>query len=307
MKKSAIIAGCILVVSLVALGLTKCSHCHRKVAELFSKSGISRSVVEPDYEGMQVHFLNVGKADCAYIQCGQNNILIDAADKEPEDTVVNYLSRQGVTHLDLVIVSHPHRDHIGQMDKVLNSFKVGTFMEPEIPDKAVPTTATYLNMLKSLQKSSAKARFAKAGETFNVGDMRVEILGPISQSDNLNNNSIVAKISYKDVSFLFTGDAEKSEERGIINSGQNIKADVLKVAHHGSITSSGVDFLNEVNPKYAIISVMKDSSNLPKQQVLKRLREFCGENVYRTDKFGNIVVFTDGKNINVTTEFRGRA
>ena len=106
---------------------------------------------------------------------------------------------------------------------------------------------------------------------------------------------------YKDVSFLFTGDAEKTEESDIINAKYNLKADVLKVGHHGSRTSSSENFLKKVSPKFAVISVGPDKNNLPKEEILKRIQKYC-KNIHRTDLNGNIIISTDGKSIKVKSE-----
>ena len=245
--------------------------------------------------------MNVGKADCAYINCNNHSILIDAADKEPMGTVTEYLKKQGVSKLDLAVISHPHRDHIGQMSEVIQEFKIDKFIEPSIPEKFLPTTTTYEKMLKEISKKNISSKLVKGGESFNLGDMHIDIFGPLSPNENLNNNSIVMKITYKDVSFLFMGDAEKTEETEILSSGFNVKANVLKVGHHGSHTSSSQSFLEKVQPEYSIISVGPDKNNLPKEEVVKRISKVC-KNIYRTDLNGNIVVSTNGKDIKVITE-----
>ncbi len=253
-----------------------------------------------DY-GMSVHFLDVGKADCCYIECEDKRILIDAADKEPTNAVVEYLERQKVKKLDLVVVSHPHRDHIGQMSSVINNFKIDKFIAAKVPDSITPTYATYEKMLRTLNKNNLKIEYVKSGKKFEIGNMKIEILAPINYHDKLNSNSIVMKITYGEVSFLFTGDAEKPEEEDIINSGENLKSTVLKVGHHGSKTSSSYNFLSKVKPAYAVISVAPDKSNLPKEIVLNRLNKFC-DKIYRTDENGTVIMRTDGKKIKFETE-----
>ncbi len=269
--------------------------------DFFDKVGVSDNTTKNYDSDMSVHFLDVGKADCAYIECDDHSILIDAADKEPTDTVVEYLKRREVTKLDLVIASHPHRDHIGQMDKVIKEFEINRFIEPDIPKDIIPTSVTYENMLKALIKKNVNIKVASPGESFDIGDMKVEIFGPISKHENINNNSVITKITYGSVSFLFMGDAEKSEESDLINSEYNLNSTVLKIGHHGSNTSSTYKFLGKVNPDYAVISVGPDKSNLPKEKVLERIKKFCG-NIYRTDESGTVIFLTDGKEIKVKTE-----
>lgn len=250
---------------------------------------------------LNVHFLDVGKADCIYINHKNHNILIDAGDKEPFSTVTEYLKKQGVKKLDLVIISHPHRDHIGQIPEILREFKVGKFIEPDIPENLVPTTMTYQNILRELQKRKINSEIVTHGKNYILGDLYLEIFGPVSHSENLNNNSIVLKLSYKNISFLFTGDAEKTEESQILNKNYDIKSDVLKVAHHGSRTSSTKKFIEKVAPKYCVISVALNKSNLPKPDIIKRLKKIS-EEIYRTDLHGNIIFSTDGENIEIFTQ-----
>ena len=272
---------------------------------VFKNIGIS-DYVPKEIDGnnkyeMSVHFLNVGKADCAYIKCGEYNMLIDAADREPTNVVVEYLKRQGVSKLDLVVVSHPHRDHIGQMAEVIREFKVDKFIQPQVPNEIIPVSTSYEKMLKALKEKNVKVESTKGRKNLNLGDMAIEFFGPISNDTNINNNSVVLKIKYSDISFLFTGDAEKLEENEILEKGYDLKSTVLKVGHHGSRTSSGENFLANVLPQYAVVSVAPDRNNLPKQDVINRISKYC-KNIYRTDLNGTIVMLTDGKNLKVTTE-----
>ena len=272
---------------------------------VFKNIGIS-DYVPKEIDGnnkyeMSVHFLNVGKADCAYIKCGEYNMLIDAADREPTNVVVEYLKRQGVSKLDLVVVSHPHRDHIGQMAEVIREFKVDKFIQPQVPNEIIPVSMSYEKMLKALKEKNVKVESTKGRKNLNLGDMAIEFFGPISIDTNINNNSVVLKIKYSAISFLFTGDAEKLEENEILEKGYDLKSTVLKVGHHGSRTSSGENFLANVLPQYAVVSVAPDRNNLPKQDVINRISKYC-KNIYRTDLIGTIVMLTDGKNLKVTTE-----
>ncbi len=268
---------------------------------IFKKASFANVDKNENFQDLKVHFLNVGKADSAYIKYKDYNILIDSADREPTDTVCEYLSREGVSKLDLVIVSHPHRDHIGQMDKVINKFEIGKFIEPDIPNDIIPTSVTYEKMLKALVSKNVKVKIAHPNDAFEVEDLKLEVLGPISEHKILNNNSLVVKMTYKDVSFLFTGDAEEFEESEILGSNKNIKSDVLKVAHHGSKTSSTLKFLKKVSPKYAVISVDSEPITRSRQVVLDRLKS-VGAEIYRTDINGNILFLTNGHEIEVKTE-----
>ncbi|MBR0423276.1 MAG: MBL fold metallo-hydrolase [Clostridia bacterium] len=296
-EKNKIIKGLILIASLIFLGVslfltnTKENYWEK----LSGKLNISSQVTNCE---MEVHFLDVGGADCAYIRCRDYNILIDAADKEPTEPVCEYLSNHNVKKLDLVVMSHPHRDHIGQMKSVIDNFKIDKFIQSDIPDDVLPTSVTYENMLKALVDKKVNTQTLAAGDKFNLGDLKFKVLGPVKSSENINNCSLVVKVVYKDVSFLFTGDAEKFEENTMLKSGENLHATVLKVGHHGSTTSTTPNFLKSVSPKYAVIS----SENKPnKNSVIKRLEETC-VGVYKTYEKGNIIFLTDGKNIDIKTE-----
>ncbi|MBQ2671350.1 MAG: MBL fold metallo-hydrolase [Clostridia bacterium] len=288
-----LISGAILIFLAVAFFLTNTKENYWK--NISENLDISSQSVNCD---MKVHFLNVGDADCAYIKCGDYKILIDAADKEPSDTVCEYLIKHNVKKLDLVIMSHPHRDHIGQMKSIIDNFDIDKFVQSDIPENILPTSVTYENMLKSLVDKKVNTKTLGAGDNFNLGDLKFKILGPVKSSENLNNCSLVVKIEYKDVSFLFTGDAEKAEEYSMLKSVRNLNATVLKVGHHGSTTSTTANFLKAVHPKYAVIS-SEDKQN--KNSVIKRLEESC-ERVYKTYENGNIIFITDGKNIDIKTE-----
>ena len=254
---------------------------------VLKKATLANIDSEGNFQDLKVHFLDVGKADSAYIKYKNYNILIDAADREPTDTVCEYLAREGVSKLDLVMVSHPHRDHIGQMDKVINKFEIGRFVESDISSNIIPTSVSYEKMLQALVDKKVKVKIAHPNDVFNLEDLKFEILGPMSEHKNLNNNSLVVRMIYKDVSFLFTGDAESFEESEIIKTNKIIKSDVLKVAHHGSKTSSTVKFLKIVSPKYAVISVDSEKITAARQVVLDRLKA-VGAEIYRTDLHGDI-------------------
>lgn len=254
-----------------------------------------------DYD-MSVHFLDVGKADCIYINFKGHNILIDAADKEPMSIVAEYLKKQNIDKFDYIFVSHPHRDHIGQMADVIKEYEINNFVESEVPEEVIPTGYTYEKMLKALKNKKVNTMFLKDGEKFEIDGLKIETLAPISpDKKNINNDSLVLKITYNDVKFLFMGDAEKQEESDILKKGYDVKADVIKIGHHGSRTSSSENFLKKVLPQYAIICVGPDKSNLPKEEILNRIKKFC-PNIYRTDLNGNIVVSTNGKDISVDLE-----
>ncbi len=266
--------------------------------EVIAYSEEGRELTE---EKMSVHIIDVGKADSIYINSGDKNILVDAGDIDTSNKVLEYLKKRDVKKLDLVVVSHPHKDHIGGMRDIINEIQIERFMMPEVPDDIIPTGKTYESMLLALDKNNIKVDKPICGDSFKIGDMELNILSPSKQYDKLNNNSIVIKLKYGSKSFLLTGDAEKEAENDIIKSGYDLKSDVLKVGHHGSKTSSTQNFLNAVSPKYAAISVGENNKNLPRYSVVSRIEQ-SNITIFRTDINGDIVFVTDGNNIDVKVE-----
>ena len=249
-------------------------------------------------EDLKVHFLDVGQGDSIFIELPTNEtILIDASIKDASNKIINYLREENVSKIDYVFATHPHSDHIGGMSAVIKAFDIGQIYMP----KAVTTTKTYENLLLTIKDKNLKIKTAKAGNTIiDTDDLKLVVLAPNQDSyESLNNYSIVLKLTYKEKSFLFTGDAETLSEKEITG---DVEADVLKVGHHGSRTSTSQAFLNKVNPSYAVISVgLNNDYKHPHQEVLDRL-EKKNIKIYRTDQNGDIMFTTDGYNIDVKVE-----
>lgn len=249
-------------------------------------------------EDLKVHFLDVGQGDSIFIELPTNEtILIDASIKDASNKIINYLREENVSKIDYVFATHPHSDHIGGMSAVIKAFDIGQIYMP----KAVTTTKTYENLLLTIKDKNLKIKTAKAGNTIiDTDDLKLVVLAPNQDSyESLNNYSIVLKLTYKEKSFLFMGDAETLSEKEITG---DVQADVLKVGHHGSRTSTNQAFLNKVNPSYAVISVgLNNDYKHPHQEVIDRL-EKKNIKIYRTDQNGDIIFTTDGYNIDVKVE-----
>ncbi|MTI85312.1 MAG: MBL fold metallo-hydrolase [Firmicutes bacterium] len=246
---------------------------------------------------LKVHYINVGQADSILAQLpGGQNILIDAGNNADADLVVNYLRQQGVKQLDHVIGTHPHEDHIGGLDVVIQTFDTGKVYLPRVSHN----TKTYEDILLAIKNKDLKVTGAKTGTKLDtVFGVDAVFLAPGKSSyDGLNNYSAVLKLTYVSTSFLFTGDAEaESEQEMLLASWQNPKADVLKVGHHGSDSSTTAAFLAIVSPDYAVISVGKDNDyGHPHAETMAKLVA-AGVQVFRTDRQGTIVATSDGKSI----------
>ena len=248
---------------------------------------------------LKVSYIDVGQADSILIQQGSSSMLIDAGNNEDSNTVKNYISNQGITKLDYVIGTHPHEDHIGGMDYIINSFKIGKIYMP----KATANTKTFRDVASAIKGKGLKVTAPVVGQIFKVGNATATILAPNSSGyEDLNNFSIVIRVTFGSSSFMFDGDGEDVSENEMLAKGLNVSADVLKVGHHGSNSSTTEAFLNKVNPKYAVISVGKDNSyGHPHKSTMDKLKA-KGIKVYRTDENGTIVATSNGKNITFNTK-----
>ncbi len=249
---------------------------------------------------MIIHYIDVGQGDCILIQVNNKNLLIDSGPSTNRKYLLNYLKKINIKKFDYIIATHPHDDHIGNMDTIIKRYNVEKFYSP----KVTTSSDTFDSLLSALVDKNLKINVLKKGTNqINLGkNANLKVLSPKKDftSDNLNNYSPIIKINFLNNSFLFTGDAETSDENLVLFENNDLKADVLKVGHHGSSTSTSLDFLNSVDPSVAIISVGKNNSyGHPSQKVLSLLDE-SNIKTLRTDISGNIIVISDGKNISIT-------
>lgn len=247
-------------------------------------------------ERLEVTFIDVGQADSILLENEGHYMLIDAGNNEDGPKLVNYFKNQNISNFDYVIGTHPHEDHIGGLDDVIENFNIETFYMPDV----ITTTKTFEDVLDALGEKDMSLSIPKTNATFKLGDATVKVLyvGTEEESD-LNNTSIVLKVTYQNISFLFTGDASTKVEEQLNKS--DLQSTVLKVGHHGSSTATNEEFLNTVNPQYAVISVGVDNQyEHPHTTVLNTL---ASHNIttYRTDQDGTIKIITDGTNIEVNT------
>lgn len=246
---------------------------------------------------LSVHYLDVGQGDSIFIELPNKEcMLIDAGENMHGKSITEYITNLGYSKIDYLVATHPHADHIGSMAYIVKHNDIGEIYMP----KVTTTTKTYENLLTAISDKGLKVKSAKAGMNIvDVGDFSIDILAPVTiEEDDLNNCSIILKMNYKNDSFLFLGDAEKKELETVT---ADMSAEVLKVGHHGSRTSTTKALLEEVNPKYAVISLGKDNSyGHPHKSTLELLDEFNVE-TYRTDQDGTIVISTEGSGVTIKT------
>ena len=251
----------------------------------------------PEDSTFEVHYLDVGQGDCSLVLCDGHAMLIDGGESSESSKVYAYLKQHGVNHLDYMVATHAHSDHIGGLSGALNYATVDTAFCP-VTDY---DSKTFDSMIKYLDKQGVGITVPSAGDEFMLGSAHVQILGPQKTYDDPNDISIVMMVTYGETSFLFTGDAERTAEADILDAGYDLSSTVLKVGHHGSDTSTSYPFLREIMPEYAVIQVGKDNSyGHPTEDTLSRLRD-AEVKVYRNDLQGDIVCSSDGKTVSFTT------
>ncbi len=244
--------------------------------------------------GMEVHFIDIGQGDATLIKCGDHAMLIDAGDYNKGTAIQRYLKEQDISKLDYVVGTHKDSDHIGGMDVVITKFDCDVIILPEYKDD----TISYRNFVSAMNQKGYQFTQPVVGASYKLGDAEFTILAPNSNYYEDNNNySVGIRLVYGQDSFIFTGDAEVESENEILESGATVKADVLKVGHHGSSASTSRAFLEAVSPTYAIISCGKDNDyGHPHRETVKILRDY-GIKSFRTDELGSIIAFCDGENI----------
>ena len=242
-----------------------------------------------------VDYIDVGQADSILLRNKDKTMLIDAGTNEQGKNVVDFLKEEGISKIDYLIGTHPHEDHIGGLDDVINNFDIGKIYMP----KRETTTKNFKDVLSAIKNKNLTITQPEKGEIIDLGQAKCEFMTePIIDDDNINLSSLTLRVEFGNNSFLFMGDAEKQNEKTITWP----KTDVLKVGHHGSDTSSSKEFLEQVNPKYSIIMVGEGNTyKLPKQPIIDRI-EKIGSKIYRTDKNGNIKIISDGNNLEIKTE-----
>ncbi len=249
-------------------------------------------------ENFQMHFIDVGQALSVLVECDGQFMLYDGGNVDDGSLVVSYLQNQGVEELQYVFCSHAHEDHVGGLAAALAYFPANHVYSPVTE----ASTKCFQNFVKYTQQQGLQVEVPAVGTVWQLGSATVQLLGPIKQYNNTNDTSLVLRIDYGSTSFLLTGDMESDAERDLVESGANLKADVLQVGHHGSSTSSSYIFMNAVLPEMGIISCGANNKyGHPHEETLSILRD-AGVDTYRTDLLGTITIGSDGSNYTVSSE-----
>ncbi len=251
---------------------------------------------------LELHFIDVGQADSIYmVTSNGKHVLIDSGDEHDGEKVVSYLQEKGVEHLDLVIATHPHHDHIGSMDMILNSFDVDALYMPTVSYH----TSYYKRLINSIERYGIVVHEAKAGVKVKLArNITIEFVAPAKKRYKiLNDYSSVIRVHHNKNTFLLMADAGVVTERELLKRVDDKPVDLIKVAHHGANTGTTNELLKRTDPKYAIISVgRKNKYGYPSKEVLSRLKKHDIQ-IYRTDQLGTIITKSDGKTLKFITEF----
>ena len=260
-----------------------------------SSAAAAMDTVEAPFE---MHFIDVGQALSVLVECDGQYMLYDGGNVDDGSLVVSYLQSQGVEQLEYVFCSHAHEDHVGGLAAALAYFPAYHVYSPVTE----ASTKCFKDFVKYTQQQGLQVEVPAVGTTWPLGGATVTMVGPVAQYSDTNDTSIVLRIEYGSTSFLLTGDMEKTAETDLVNSGVNLRADVLQVGHHGSSTSTGYLFLNAVLPEMGVISCGTGNKyGHPHEETLSILRD-AGVDVYRTDLQGTITIGSDGQNYTVGTE-----
>ncbi len=254
---------------------------------------------------MVIHAIDIGQGDCTLIQGGGRNILIDAGENGMGVTVVSYLRRHNIEHLDWAVCTHPHSDHIGGMDTVITNIPTDNVLMPKIPDDLLPTTKTYSDLMDSISETGSTVVYAQPDNSYSYGSLSMTVLYPRPDQyfyDDMNDYSVALRITCGEVSLLCCGDISDSAERDILLTEYELDSTIFKLSHHGSSYSNSEQFIDAVSPEYVYIMCGENNDyGHPSNRALSVLHE---RNIpyLRTDLCGDIVYKCNGSTVTVTTE-----
>ncbi len=262
------------------------------------ETNIVSDVTSDIYGEMLVHYIDVGQGDSIFVNLPNGeNMLIDTGEAEYEEKVESYIRNCGAERVDYMVLTHPHSDHIGASAHIIRSFEIGKLF---MPDK-ISTSSAFEKLLEAIEEKSYLPIVAEAGvNILSQNGLDIQIISPSRDDyDSVNDYSAVVKLTYKKNSFLFMGDAERKAENEILENNYDVSADVIKIGHHGSSTSSSKKFIWDVAPKLAVISLGEDNFYGHPHKEVKKLLKDLKIPYLRTDEEGDIVIKSDGENITV--------
>lgn len=265
--------------------------------QMFLRSGFGGS--DPDPAGLEIHVIDVGKADAILVRCQGHAGLIDTGAGGDGEDVADYLLRHGVKELEFVLLSHNDSDHIGGLPTVLGELAVDTLYQGELSVEEPSLEGAAMD--RALSGWEGERRTLARGDSFSLGGASFSVLGPCRAYESSNDSSLVLRLEFGEASALFCGDIEATAELDLVKSGQELQADLLKVPHHGSATSCSQRFVKAVMPQLAAVSVGPDRNQLPRAEALEQL-EAVGAQIYRTDTDGSIVFSSQGEDFAIETE-----
>ena len=248
---------------------------------------------------LSVSFISVGDADCAYIHIADTDILIDCGTEISSDKVISFLKRYDCKSLDAIFLSHPDSDHIGGAESIIKEFAVEKIYCYNTPASLIGSQRSFAQLDNSISENNIDKEFVNSGDVLSYGDLKFKVISPKHDYDNSNDCSLVLKLIYKEKSFLFTGDISNAVEEELVQSCEDISADVLKIAHHGSAYSSSEEFLKRVSPQISVISAGTDDLYLPDYKTEYRISELS--RLYITGNVGDVVITTDGGSLEAQT------
>ncbi|MBQ9013768.1 MAG: MBL fold metallo-hydrolase [Bacilli bacterium] len=289
-----IIVGILIILYLI-FGTNLLSDLKNSAAQVSNINNKSTTNVSIKDGKLKIYFIEVGQADSILISNNNHNMLIDAGNTGDGKKLVNYFKSLNINSFDYVVGTHPHEDHIGGMDDIIRNFDIKNYYMPE----KLSTSKTFEDVLDSLIEKNMQYTVPKIGDVLTLDDAKLNVIYVGDETNDANDSSIILKLTYGNNSALFTGDASKRVEKKILN--YDIKSDILKVGHHGSSYSTLNEFLNKVNPKYAVIEVGKNNIyNHPTNDTLDKLSK-RNIKVYRTDINGTIIFTLNGNSYNIET------
>ncbi len=266
------------------------------VSYLYSNGYIGAD--NPPSADTYIDFIDCGQGDSTLIVSEGCATLVDATTGKDAEKVVEHLKGRGIKKIEHFILTHPHEDHIGGAEAILDSFEVENIYMRRPTKGTEPTTKVYLDLLKKIKSLNKTIHAVHAGDLFECGNWNFKIFGPLKDYEDLNDQSVVLKGTYQGVSILLTGDMESGAEKDLCQTyGADLNSTILKVGHHGSRTSSSATFLKAVSPQYGVISCeVRNSYGHPHKEALNRLKK---HNVatFRTDLDGTVTLITDGRNV----------